>query len=238
MLTTTLKLTVTENLATTSTVVETDTLAMDMTMYKYEDTESTVQNTITTQGSAATIDLTVTEKMISTATETGVIQLSVITVTTTNMVDSSEDIVSFQSYADLPPTNTPNSVPDRLQTGCSPFGAGAVIAVVLGVILLVQLIACTVAWAVCLKRKQERRKREGTGMLGLSNRTTGYNGPSFSSTCQAFPAGQSRIVLFHALDGVICRQMNATNAAQNGAVTYELESAIFRGPYEYDMVST
>ena len=146
--------------------------------------------------------------------------------------------MSFQSYADLPPTNTPNSVPDRLQTGCSSFGAGAVIAVVLGVILLVQLIACRVAWVVCLKRKQGRRKKEGTGMLGLSNRTTGYNGPSFSSTCQVFPTGQSRIVLFHALDGVICRQMNAANAAQNGAVTYELESAIFRGPYEYDMVST
>ena len=236
MLTTTLKITVTENLATTSTA--TDTLAMDMTMYKYKDTESTVQNTITTQGSAATIDLTVTENMISTATETGVIQLSVITVTTTVTVDSSEDIVSFQSYADLPPTNTPNNVPDGLQTGCSSFGAGAVIAVVLGVILLVQLIACTVAWVVCLKRKQGRRKREGTGMLGLSNRNTGYNGSSFSSTCQAFPAGQNRIVLFHVLDGVICRQMNAANAAQNGAVTYELESAIFREPYEYDMVST
>ena len=41
----------------------------------------------------------------------------------------------------------------------------AVIAAVPGVILLVLLIVCTVALVVCLKRKQERMKREVIGNL-------------------------------------------------------------------------
>ena len=75
--------------------------------------------------------------------------------------------MSSQLCTDPPPTNTCTSAPDGLQTGSSSFGVGAIIAVVLGVILLVQLIACTVAWVVCLKGKQRRTKVEGIGKYKL-----------------------------------------------------------------------
>ena len=77
---------------------------------------------------------------------------------------------SFQPCADPSPTIIPTSAFDSLQAGNTSFGVGFIIAVVLGVILLVQLIACTVAWVVCLKGKQRRMKREGRGTgLGVES---------------------------------------------------------------------
>ena len=43
------------------------------------------------------------------------------------------------------------------------FGVGAIIAVVLGIILLVQFVACTVALVVCSMCKQRRTEGEGIG---------------------------------------------------------------------------
>ena len=116
------------------------------------------------------------EPQITTAADARLIQWSTTTVTTTHTVVS-EHTVFVQSHSVPSPASTPISSRDRLQADCSSFGVGDIFAVVLGVLLLVQLIACTVAWVVCAKRKCGRMDREGIGMLCLSDRNSGYNGP-------------------------------------------------------------
>ena len=103
-----------------------------------------------------TVQVTATVMPTCTVSESRVIQQTeTVTATLTNF---------GELCTGLPLTNTSN----ELQTGntaVAAFGVGSIIAVVLGVILLVQLIACTVAWVVCLRRKQGRMKAEGIGTL-------------------------------------------------------------------------
>lgn len=122
-----------------------------------------VPTTITlTENQTITVIETSTKTATATSTTTELTERTV-TVTTNHMYSDSD--VCFQSCADPSPTNTSTST-DRLQTR-STFGVGAVIAAVLGVILLVQLIACTLAWVVCLKMKQSRVKGDGIGKYKL-----------------------------------------------------------------------
>ena len=46
-----------------------------------------------------------------------------------------------------------------------PITPGAAVAIVLGVVLIIQTMACTVAWVVCFKRRKGKMEREGTGRL-------------------------------------------------------------------------
>ena len=125
------------------------------------ETLTEMSTTVVTATFTANVTETLTEISIITVKETSTeFNDCNVTVTTTNTGSG----VCFQSSADPPPTNTSISTPDGLQTDSSSFGVGSIIAVVLGVILLVQLIACTVAWVVCLKRKQ-RRTKGGQGKI-------------------------------------------------------------------------
>ena len=93
-------------------------------------------------------------------TETEVIQHNV-TVTSTHLFEKS--VVISSPCAQPLPDSVHDSAHGLLQTGSTPLGAGDVIAVVLAVLLLVQVIACTVALVVCSKRRKEKTKHDERG---------------------------------------------------------------------------
>ena len=81
-----------------------------------------------------------------------------ITVTPTHTIPE----VSSLPCTQLPPLNS-SSVQNAAQT--SRPNPGVVAAIALGAMLVILIMACAVAWVVCLKRKKVKMKREGRGRL-------------------------------------------------------------------------
>ena len=83
-----------------------------------------------------------------------------LTMTATNTIPEA----SRQSCADPLPSNTA-TIQNASQTSSPTLTPGAAVAIVLGVhvVLIIQTMACTLAWVVCFKRRKGKMKREGTG---------------------------------------------------------------------------
>ena len=65
---------------------------------------------------------------------------------------------SPQSSANLLPSSTSNNC-NVSQTGSPiPITSGYAVAIALGVVLIIETVACTVALVVCLKRKEGKRR--------------------------------------------------------------------------------
>lgn len=104
---------------------------------------------------------TVTENLFSAMiVESVLTERHYVTVTATYTIDIPQ--VSSLPCTQLPQVNS-SSVQDVTQA--SNFSPGAIAAIILAVVLVILIIACTVAWVVCLKRKKDKLERQGSGRL-------------------------------------------------------------------------
>lgn len=105
----------------------------------------------------STTEVTVT--VLTTLTvESSLAKTHYVTVTATHTIPEA----SWLPCAQLPTLNS-STVLDATQA--SRPSPGAVAAIVLAVVLLIMIMACTVAWVVCLKRKKGKLERGRSGRL-------------------------------------------------------------------------
>ena len=173
----------------------------------------------------------VTETLFSTVTMESVLtKQHYITVTATYTIPEVSELLCTQ----LPPLNSSSAQDTNQASIPSP---GAVAAIILCIVLVILIMACTVAWVVSLKRKKEKLQIEGSGRLHghvFVQFPTGnvWHVPVVSPLEGAAHSGlKARSTVSFHLDGVNCNEVITTH---NSAELYE--SPDFSAP-QYEMVS-